>query len=1097
MSSGEPGPADIDVWLESLGLSAYCEAFRDNDIDFDTLKLLTAEDLTQIGVGSVGHRRRLLRAIDALRPPPAGGQGPGEETAASPAERIGPATAPASASPRAPVVERRQITVMFCDLVGSTALSARLDPEDLHDLLTAYRSCVTEAVRQSRGFIAHYIGDGVLVYFGYPQAQEQDAERALRAGLAIIRALGRLAPIAGVTPQVRIGVATGLVVVGNLVEVGSAQKVDVTGETPNLAARLQALASANEMVIAESTRDLVGNQFDCAEIGQFELKGLPAPVSAWRVVGERVVESRFDALRSAWGTVPLIGRESELARIGDRLAAAQGGAGQVIVVVAQAGFGKSRMVEEVHRLAGAESRGRLVLQCSPDQGQTPFYPVIHQLEFAAGIATEDSPASRRAKLEALLTRAGAASPERLAVIFDLLRIDAGDAPTLQPLRPGEVRTRTLKTLLDLTEAAMTRTSVLVAEDIQWADPSTIEFLCMLVHTMRNMPALLIATTRPGFTSLWEDEPHVTVLRLDRLPPAELRRLVHTLAGSEGLPPEVVEQIVSRSDGVPIFAQELARATLASGRRRDGVLAVPSTLTESLVARLDGLEHGRETAQLAAVIGREFSLDLLIAISPEGSEAVRDGVRRLLEAGIFVKRHSSFGEAAGFYHMRVRDAAYELLLRRDRARLHGKVAAALESQFADIATAMPHLVAHHFTEAGNPEKAIVYWERAGADAAARSSPVEAVAHYQKAVELLTTLPPGPSRDERELGLRLDLIGPLINARGHGSRDVAEAVEHALDLHRRLDSSHSIVPALTLKWLAQLGGGDSEAFYGTALLIAEKARDAGPVDRLLAHRTLGTTLMFRGELAAAVEQFSGFLKIYDAATHDAPMAKAGATSHAGASLLGLAECHSLMANLAERMKWQETLFTHARERNHVPSLCPTLAFGGCWISAIERNVDDFALYAAELRRLVVRHDLDLWRPHADLMSGLGDIHRGAVDAGFLVARRGIDGLVAMNAYGLSTWAIMYAEACEQDGRTDEAMAMLSVAETRIASGERWLAAEFHRLRARLAWARGGPPESIKADFEASLAIAAKQGAALLQARTRVDLDRWMQAPEAKAG
>jgi len=1070
--------SDIDGWLESLGLSTYREAFRANDVDFETLHLLTAEDLQQIGVTSVGHRRRMLAAIaDLVRQPDH-----------EPAPATPPPVQPIAAAPpvnRAPVVERRQITVMFCDLVGSTELSTRLDPEDLHDLLAAYRACITEAVQRNRGFIAHYVGDGVFVYFGYPHAQEQDAERALRAGLAIIRAVGRLTPIAGAVPRVRIGVATGLVVVGNVAEGGSAEKIDVAGETPNLAARLQSLAGANEMVIAPSTHALVGDLFDGGEIGRVELKGLPDPVSAWRVTGERAVVSRYDAMRSGRGVTDLIGRESELARISDRLAAAKAGAGQVVLVVSQPGFGKSRLVEEVHRIAGADERGRLVLQCSPDQEQTPFYPLIHQLEYAAGIATEDSPASRRDKLEELLKRNGVYSPERFAIVLDLLRVDAEDAPALPTPAPADGRARRLRTLLDLAEGAMTRTSVLVAEDVHWADPSTVEFLGTLVGMMRHIPALLVATARPEFAASWEDQPHVTVLRLDRLQPAELRRLIQGLAGTEALPPAVVDQIMARSDGVPLFAQELTRGILARGRRQAGALAIPSTLTESLLARLDGLQHGRETAQIAAVIGREFPIDLLIAISPEEPGAVREAVRRLLEAGIFVRRHSSFGEAAGFHHMLVRDAAYELLLRRDRARLHDKVALALEQRFSDIATAMPHLVALHFAEAGNAAKAIDYLERAGADAAARSSPVEAVAHFERALELLATLPASPACDERGLGLRLDLIAPLIAARGHGSPDVAQAVDQALDLHRRLESKQSIVPALTLKWLAQLGGGDIDALYGTALQIKEIAQDAGPVDRLLAHRTLGSALMFRGELARAVSEFTAFLEIYDPARHDALLAKSGATNHAGVAIMCLAECYTLMGERTESAKWREAMFAYAKERNHVPSLCQVLSFGGCWLASLLGNVDELVLYAAELRSLIARNNLDPWRPHVDLLSGLGDIHRQSVEPGFVVARRGIDALIATNAFLLSTWVVLFAEACERHGRIGEALEMLAVAEARIAVGERWLEAEFYRLRARLKRARGEPAAAVTADIEAALAIATRQGAGLLGERVRADL------------
>jgi class 3 adenylate cyclase/tetratricopeptide (TPR) repeat protein len=1082
-SSGKPLPVDIGAWLDGLGLSIYRDAFAANHIDAETLPLLTGADLQEIGVASVGHRRRLIEAIGAL--------GRHQEPAEDQATQTGPELpASAPAGERAPAVERRQVTIMFCDLVGSTALSARLDPEDLHDLLAAYRACVSEVVERNRGFIAHYVGDGVLVYFGYPHAQEQDAERALRTGLAIIRSLGQLAPIAGAVPQARIGVATGLVVVGNLVGTGPSQEVGIAGETPNLAARLQMLARVNEMVVAQATRDLVGDLFDFVDIGRFELKGLPEPVSAWRVLGERNVESRYDALRSTGDTAPLIGRESEFTRIKDRLTTARNGSGQVVVVVSEAGFGKSRLVEEVNRAAGGQAGDRLVLQCSPDQGQTPFYPVIRQIEYAAGIGTEGNSAERRAKLERLLMKTGVLSAERLAVVLELLRIDADSAPP-QEVRPGEARARILKTLLDIAEAAIARSPILIAEDIHWADPSTREFLGQLVHMIRNLPGLLIATTRPSSANSWEDEPHVTVMRLDRLPPTELRRLIYGLAGADGLSPDIVEQITSRSDGVPLFAQELTRGILAKDHGRNGGLTIPSTLTESLLARLDGLNHGRETAQLAAVIGREFPVDLLVAISPEDPSAVRNAVRRLIEAGIFVRRHSTFGEAAGFHHSLLRDAAYELLLRRERARLHERVAVALEQKFPDIVTALPHLVAQHFTAAGIPGKAIDYWEQAGAAAAQQSSPIEAVSHFQKAIDLLSGLAPDATRDERELGLRLRLIGPLIAARGYASSEVGNAVEQMLDLHRRSGSRHPVVPALTLKWLAQLGASDLDALHETALQIGAAAQNAGVADRLLAHRVLGSTLLFRGQLAAAVNELTTFMEVYDPRTHDADLARIGVTNHAQVVMLCLAECYTLMGRFEQSEKWRQAMFAHAGARHHVPTLCQTLAFGGCWLAALTGNAEELALYSAELRRLVVRHDLDLWRPHADLMTGLADIYRGEVEPGFVAARRGVDALIAGKAYLLTAWLMPYAEACERYGRVDEALEILTVAELRIGSGELWLAAEFHRLRARLNWARGGQSDAVKTDFDKALAIAGEQEAGLFERRTRTDLDRWLQA------
>ena len=1059
----------VAAWLDGLQLSAYAPAFTQHDIDGATLPLLTGEDLEQIGVTSVGHRRRMLEAIAALgREPAAPGAPPPKDLAVA----------------RPPTSERRQITIMFCDLVGSTILANRLDPEDLHDLLLAYRTCITEAVRRHQGFIAHFVGDGVFIYFGYPHAQERDAERAIRAGLAIIGALAHFTPVAGVMPQVRIGVATGRVVIGQISD-GAAEKVDVAGDTPNLAARLQDLAGPNEMIVAGSTRALVGDYFNAIDLGCFALKGLPEPVPAWRVTGERAIISRYDAMRGAGGDAALIGRESELVQIGDRLAAARAGSGQVVLVLGQAGLGKSRLVAEMFHIGGAEGADRIIFQCSPDQVNTHFYPLILQLEYAAGVDGVDQAENRRDKVEAFLSRNGIDAPDLLVSVFELLRIEADSSPAMQVPKAGDARARTLNVLIELAERVLSRTPVMVIEDVHWADPATLAFLDMLVALASRMPALIVATARPGFHSSWLDDPHVTALHLERLSPPELHRMIEGLPGADALPADVLDRIVARSDGVPLFAQELIRGSIASERRPGGTLVIPATLAESLLARLDGLDHGRQIAQIAAVIGREFSIPVLVAVSPEAPEATLETIGRLIDVGLFTRRQSSFGEAAGFSHMLIRDAAYDLLLRRDRTLLHGKVAQVLEQGFPEMEAALPQLVAHHFAAAGEPSRAADYWRRAGADAAARSMPLEAVAHYREALEIVASLPEGPERGERELGLRMDGIGPLITLRGHGSADVAQAVEKALDLHRSLGSSQSVVPALTLKWLMQLGTGDITALCATARQIKTIADGSDPIDRLLSHRTLGSALMFGGELAGAVAEFLAFFELYHPASHDAAMARSGSTNHCGVAMLCLAECYGLMGAHAESARWRQAALSHARDTNHAPSLCQILAFGGCWLADISGDAAGFVLYADELRSLVSRHDIGPWRPHVDLLSGLSTVRRDAVEQGFAQARQGIDALVAVNAFLLSTWVVMFIKACEQEGRIAEAAPLFAVAEARIAAGERWLEAEILRYRARLRRANGEGWAAVRADLEAAAAVAAEQGAMLLHARAVHDL------------
>ena len=814
---------------------------------------------------------------------------------------------------------------------------------------------------------------------------------------------------------------------------------------------------------------------------------MPEPVPAWRVAAERSVVSRYDAMRSGRATV-LVGRESELARIGDRLAAAQAGAGQVVLVVSQPGFGKSRLVEEVHRIAGTEERGRFVLQCSPDQEQTPFFPVIHQLEYAAGIATEDSAGQRYDKLEVLLKRIGAVSLERLATVLDLLRIDASGTPAAQVVKTGNARARTLKALLDLTEAALGRTPVLVVEDVQWADPSTVEFLGMVVDMVRNASALVVATARPEFTATWEDQPHVTVLRLDRLAPAELRRLVQSLAGTEALPPAVVDQIVARSDGVPLFAQELTRGILASGRRQGGAPAIPSTLTESLLARLDGLQHGRETAQLAAVIGREFPIDLLMAVSAEEADAAREGVRRLLEAGIFVRRHSSFGEAAGFNHMLVRDAAYELLLRRDRARLHDKVALALEQQFPEMAKAMPQLVAHHFTEAANHAKAIDYWEWAGADAAVRSSPVEAIAHYEKALEVLAALPVGVAREERELGLRLGMIGPLIAVRGHGSRDVATAVDQALELHRRLEvqsvdraAAHSEVagPARRqrLRGAArhspddrgegqERGSGRPPAgasHHGHHSAVSRRARGR----RRAVHRLPRDLRCERPRSVVGqgrsnqpcrrlVAGSLGVLHPHGSAGRTRQMAQGAVRSCDGTQPCGQSLPNSRVRGVLD--------FGNPASLRRIPALCGRTEAPG----------------AAPRSHAVAAP----CRPDVGPGGNLSWVECAGIHAR-AARRRCADRHERLCAQQLDR-SVRRCLRCTRAHRGGGSA--LPVAEVRIEKGERWVAAEFHRLRAKLAAARGGRPGTINADLDEAMAIATKQGAGLLRERAERDLEKW---------
>jgi class 3 adenylate cyclase len=597
---------DIADWLHRLGLARYADVFRDNAIDLEILPQLTEADLEKLGV-LLGHRKRILRALEDLR-----------------------AAAPPAPSPAAPVraeAERRQLTVMFCDLVGSTALSARLDPEDYREIIAAYHRAVADVVRSFEGFVAKYMGDGVLIYFGYPQAHEDDAERAVRAGLGFIDAVGRL------DLRARVGIATGLVVVGDLMGEGSTQEKSIVGETPNLAARLQALAEPGTVVISPGTRRLLGDLFEYRDLGAIEVKGITVPVSAWQVLRPSAVASRFEALHGS-SLSPLVGRDEEIDLLLRRWARVKSGDGQVVLISGEPGIGKSRITAELEERLHAEPHIRLRYFCSPYYQDSALYPFVDQLVRASEFAADDPPIARLEKLEVLLARA-APPDEDVAFIADLLSLPASGRHPLPNLSSQRKKERTLEALIRQLEGLARRQAVLmVLEDAHWIDPTSRELLDLTIERVRTLPALLIVTFRPEFQPVWIGQPQVTMLALNRLDRRDRSALVAQIAGSKALPEEVVDQIVDRTDGVPLFIEELTKSVVESGVP---LVGIPTTLHDSLMARFDRLASVRLVAQIGAAIGREFSYALLRAVSHLPVDELQTALARLVASELVSQR----------------------------------------------------------------------------------------------------------------------------------------------------------------------------------------------------------------------------------------------------------------------------------------------------------------------------------------------------------------------------------------------------------------------------------------------------------------------------
>jgi class 3 adenylate cyclase/predicted ATPase len=1081
---------DVGDWLWGLGLERYEAAFRENKIDDTVLPSLTAEDLEDLGVGVIGHRRKLLDAIVALRT---------EASAPAPLSDASPATDKAVND----TAERRQVTVMFSDLVGSTALSARLDLEDLREIISAYQMCVADTVRRFGGFVARYMGDGVLIYFGYPAAHEDDAERAVLAGLALVDAIATLPAPEPV--QVRVGAATGMVVVGDLVGSGKGQARDIVGETPNLAARLQAIAEPNTVVIAEATRRLLGNLFELRDLGPKELKGIIGPVTAFAVLGASSVESRFEAMH-AGGMTALVGREEELELLLRHWARAKTGEGQAVLLSGEAGIGKSRLSAALMEDIAAEPHTRLRYFCSPQHTHSAFYPIIGQFERAAGFAHGDTPQTKLDKLDALLAQTST-SRQDAGLLAEMLSLpNDGRYPALEPV-PEQRRQKTLAALgVQLETLARSSPVFMIVEDAHWGDPTSLEAFGRMVDRIATLRVLLIVTFRPEFEPPWVRQPHVTALALNRLGHREIDTMIDRVIGNKLLPANIRKDIIEHTDGIPLFVEEMTKAVLEAGGKLEAMqtaaavpsptLAVPASLHASLMARLDRLGPAKEVAQIGAAIGREFSHVLLAAVMRKPEAELGSELDRLIRAGLLFRKGVPPHATYLFKHALVQDAAYGTLLRQPRRVLHARIADALERQFADIAEGQPEVLARHCTEAGLIEKAAALWGKAGLRSLERSALVEAVEQLTRALGQIATLPSTPALRRKEIKLQIELIYPLQHVKGLAAPETKAAAERAGLLIEQAEALgeppedplllFSALDALLVANIVAFNGDVARERAAQFLALAEK--QGGKVPLGLGHKAMGIALLHTGNFAEAVVHEDQALALYDPVEHRPLATRFVADPRVGALIIRSLALWALGYPEAGLAGTEQAL-REARETGHAGPLMHAMTLT-CLTQLISGNYATAKALSDEMIVLAEEKGPSVYEP-------TGMLRRAGVLALTGKASNAVDifssAIPVIRSTGTTihrpVWLSLLARACGDLGQFDDAWSHIGEAITAVeTTKETWYEADVHRIAGEIAL-MSPEPDAAKAEacFERALAVARAQQAKSFELRAAISMAR----------
>jgi predicted ATPase/class 3 adenylate cyclase len=1084
----------IRKWLESFELGQYAETFEDNDLDLTLVVDLSDADLRDLGVVSMGHRKRLLRAIEALR-----------TAAVEEPFALGTAETEAGeeAVAAAPQAERRQLTVMFCDLVGSTELSSRLDPEDLREVMRRYQDTVAGVVTRFEGHVAKFLGDGVLAFFGWPRAYEDQAERAVRSGLAAAAAVASLKTEDGQTLEARVGIATGQVVIGDIVGEGASEADAVAGETPNLAARLLEVASPGQVVIGTTTRLLIGEALDLEDLRTYQLKGFAEPVPAWRVIGDTAAERPFQAVHPD-ALTRLVGREPELALLRRAWEQSQAGIGQVVLISGEPGIGKSRLMDALGVQLKDERNTRITLGCSPYHTNSALYPLIVHLERALRWQREDDAEVKLAKLEKELQGFSLDPAEVIPLYAPLLSLPLPEDryPPLE-LTPQEQKQRTLDAIVAwLMEEAERRPVLQVWEDLHWADPSTLELLTLEIEQAPTAPILNVLTFRPDFQPPWPQRSHMTPLTLNRLERPEVEALIGLQAGGKVLPEEVIEHIVSKTDGVPLYIEELTKTILEADflRERNGSweltgelseVTIPATLQDSLMARLDRLPMIREVAQLGAVLGREFAYEMVQAIVSIEESMLQEGLAQLVDAELLYQRGRPPRAKYIFKHALVQDAAYQSLLKRTRRYYHRQVAELIEARFPETVQAQPELVAHHYTEARLPVKSVPYWYKAGQQAIERSANLEAIAHLTRGRALLAEQPASAERAAQELDYCLALGPALMSTKGLAAPEAEEVYLHARQLCQSVDQAALSFQAAWGLWLVYQQRGQidmAQSATDEVLSLAERQREN--VDYLLqAHHAAWTTQLFVGNISESRTHIVEGDALYDIEKHRThaftygghdPGVCAKTTASEALCLLGYAE--QAVQHAADGVELAERLshpFTLAMARYFVAQ-----------VHQYRLEADIVHSHAQAAVTMCESHGFESFRAQATVLLGWATAAGGESEPGIEQIR---EGLAAWQSTGTGMrrpyFLALLADALLRVDRFEEGLNVIAEAEALIdRSGEtRWWA-ETVRLKGALMGRAGAARGDIEATYQRALGIAHGQEARLLELRAATSLGRF---------